>query len=107
MFFRLCSIVRVELDEVGVDCLLFVFKQKTAYDVHISDWGSDVCCADLITISRASARSQTSQNARPASVAVTVPPAVNRSPAYTLSTKRESIFSIRLPGKAAASMFIT
>src|SRR3546814_7471511 len=25
----------------------FVFKQKTAYDVRISDWSSDVCSSDL------------------------------------------------------------
>src|SRR3546814_10151560 len=27
-------------------CLLF-FKQKTAYEVRISDWSSDVCSSDL------------------------------------------------------------
>src|SRR3546814_2746530 len=27
-------------------CLLF-FKQKTAYEVRISDWNSDVCSSDL------------------------------------------------------------
>src|SRR3546814_9819211 len=26
----------------------FVFKQKTAYDVRISDWSSDVCASDLV-----------------------------------------------------------
>src|SRR3546814_6538056 len=26
---------------------LFVFKQKTAYDMRISDWSSDVCSSDL------------------------------------------------------------
>src|SRR3546814_825951 len=25
----------------------FVFKQKTAYELRISDWGSDVCSSDL------------------------------------------------------------
>src|SRR3546814_2557971 len=33
-------------------CLLvsffFFFKQKTAYDMRISDWSSDVCSSDLI-----------------------------------------------------------
>src|SRR3546814_8413416 len=32
-------------------CLLFVFfcfKQKTAYEMRISDWSSDVCSSDLI-----------------------------------------------------------
>src|SRR3546814_7101766 len=29
-------------------CLLFfVFKQKTAYELRISDWSSDVCSSDL------------------------------------------------------------
>src|SRR3546814_2711841 len=26
---------------------IFFFKQKTAYDVRISDWSSDVCSSDL------------------------------------------------------------
>src|SRR3546814_13515390 len=31
-------------------CLVFVFffKQKTAYEMRISDWSSDVCSSDLI-----------------------------------------------------------
>src|SRR3546814_14828817 len=30
------------------DCvLLFFFKQKTAYEMRISDWSSDVCSSDL------------------------------------------------------------
>src|SRR3546814_3555121 len=28
-------------------CLLFFFKQKTAYELRISDWSSDVCSSDL------------------------------------------------------------
>src|SRR3546814_8596566 len=28
-------------------CMFFVFKQKTAYDMRISDWSSDVCSSDL------------------------------------------------------------
>src|SRR3546814_14563221 len=27
--------------------LVCVFKQKTAYEMRISDWSSDVCCSDL------------------------------------------------------------
>src|SRR3546814_7328076 len=27
--------------------LLFCFKQKTAYEMRISDWSSDVCSSDL------------------------------------------------------------
>src|SRR3546814_6144258 len=28
-------------------CVVFVFKQKTAYEMRISDWSSDVCSSDL------------------------------------------------------------
>src|SRR3546814_4629172 len=28
--------------------LIFFFKQKTAYEMRISDWSSDVCSSDLI-----------------------------------------------------------
>src|SRR3546814_17674667 len=28
-------------------CSLFFFKQKTAYEMRISDWSSDVCSSDL------------------------------------------------------------
>src|SRR3546814_5764422 len=31
---------------------IFFFKQKTAYEMRISDWSSDVCSSDLITASR-------------------------------------------------------
>src|SRR3546814_4163978 len=30
-----------------VACCFFFFKQKTAYEVRISDWSSDVCSSDL------------------------------------------------------------
>src|SRR3546814_185960 len=32
--------------------MLFFFKQKTAYELRISDWSSDVCSSDLDEISR-------------------------------------------------------
>src|SRR3546814_3217177 len=32
-----------------VSCVLFFFfKQKTAYEMRISDWSSDVCSSDLL-----------------------------------------------------------
>src|SRR3546814_5242489 len=30
-------------------CYFFFFKQKTAYEMRISDWSSDVCSSDLIS----------------------------------------------------------
>src|SRR3546814_9342889 len=38
MIFLLC---------VRIGELLFFFKQKTAYEMRISDWSSDVCSSDL------------------------------------------------------------
>src|SRR3546814_4931441 len=32
---------------VSVYCVMFFFKQKTAYEMRISDWSSDVCSSDL------------------------------------------------------------
>src|SRR3546814_15444765 len=29
-------------------CFCFFFKQKTAYEMRISDWSSDVCSSDLV-----------------------------------------------------------
>src|SRR3546814_13080625 len=31
-------------------CVCFVFKQKTAYELRISDWSSDVCSSDLFVL---------------------------------------------------------
>src|SRR3546814_8440066 len=30
----------------------FFFKQKTAYEMRISDWSSDVCSSDLLVVGR-------------------------------------------------------
>src|SRR3546814_6404294 len=32
---------------IGLVYCIFFFKQKTAYEVRISDWSSDVCSSDL------------------------------------------------------------
>src|SRR3546814_9453443 len=36
--------------------VFFCFKQKTAYDMRISDWSSDVCSSDLLGDDRAGVR---------------------------------------------------
>src|SRR3546814_12557861 len=36
--------------------VFFFFKQKTAYEMRISDWSSDVCSSDLETIQAQSKR---------------------------------------------------
>src|SRR3546814_19127258 len=30
--------------------MIFFFKQKTAYEMRISDWSSDVCSSDLVQV---------------------------------------------------------
>src|SRR3546814_13786872 len=36
---------------------VFFFKQKTAYELRISDWSSDVCSSDLIAVASGEAHS--------------------------------------------------
>src|SRR3546814_3368811 len=36
------------LGAVSARLLFFFYKQKTAYDMRISDWSSDVCSSDLL-----------------------------------------------------------
>src|SRR3546814_2002723 len=42
-----------------MDCVFFFFKQKTAYEMRISDWSSDVCSSDLIRRCRTGTTSTT------------------------------------------------
>src|SRR3546814_4171063 len=43
-FMMICVVVLV----VGRWVFFFFFKQKTAYEMRISDWSSDVCSSDLL-----------------------------------------------------------
>src|SRR3546814_4952260 len=44
----LCSIVLLCVCILDLICVyFFFFKQKTAYEMRISDWSSDVCSSDL------------------------------------------------------------
>src|SRR3546814_1859322 len=36
--------------EMVCSLLIFFFKQKTAYEMRISDWSSDVCSSDLMEV---------------------------------------------------------
>src|SRR3546814_2691732 len=37
---------------IGYWYIFFFFKQKTAYEMRISDWSSDVCSSDLVQARR-------------------------------------------------------
>src|SRR3546814_9535217 len=44
----LCSLIsQIILIVTLILCFVFFFKQKTAYEMRISDWSSDVCSSDL------------------------------------------------------------
>src|SRR3546814_19855255 len=43
----MCLFIVVLLMSVVFVLLFFFFKQKTAYEMRISDWSSDVCSSDL------------------------------------------------------------
>src|SRR3546814_70740 len=45
---RWFSIVFVHLSLLYSVCVFFFFNQKTAYEMRISDWSSDVCSSDLL-----------------------------------------------------------
>src|SRR3546814_3646454 len=66
------------------DCIFFV-KQKTAYEMRISDWSSDVCSADLMP---GSWKAQLSQM-------ISAEAAVLTS-AMAPSTKRDRSFIVRV-----------
>src|SRR3546814_7845527 len=46
LFLRLCELYFIVCSCLVLVCFFF-FKQKTAYDMRISDWSSDVCSSDL------------------------------------------------------------
>src|SRR3546814_3432626 len=61
-----CILVDDMLSVLCVFCLMlffFFFKQKTAYEMRISDWSSDVCSSDL-SGSRALNKSSTGEDWR-------------------------------------------
>src|SRR3546814_20526531 len=65
--------------------IFFFFKQKTAYDLRISDWSSDVCSSDLkVFIGR-------------------LPPSSlrRRGPARTASPRPRLLGTPQLPGRTA------
>src|SRR3546814_9149346 len=54
-----------QISQFSCICLFFFFKQKTAYELRISDWSSDVCSSDLATMTNPRAHAQESKIATP------------------------------------------
>src|SRR3546814_6228888 len=67
-------------------CVFFFFKQKTAYEMRISDWSSDVCSSDLAVDSQSGS-----------DVVVKFPkPAVLAEPAMREAFVREALIGVRV-----------
>src|SRR3546814_2413857 len=71
--------------------VFFFFKQKTAYEMRIGDWSSDVCSSDLIATSQAglspAAATRASSRSKPAWHRSTISPCQR---AFTKATRRAS-----------------
>src|SRR3546814_7912223 len=83
-------------------CFIFLFKQKTAYDMRISDWSSDVCSSDL-TAAPAQVTDRHQCPAAPAggvSVAAR-PTTTDRTPAATPAAPNPACTN--LPARSAAA----
>src|SRR3546814_9668648 len=52
--------------------VFFFFKQKTAYDMRISDWSSDVCSSDLRPLDHAHVHVLENASQRPAIAAAKI-----------------------------------
>src|SRR3546814_3919866 len=88
-------------------CGVFFFKQKTAYELRISDWSSDVCSSDLptaplraVATSRSSAplQSDPSFRARGSSVVMGFALRTNNSAMRSLTRPRETTDVTELDG---------
>src|SRR3546814_6868348 len=47
VFFVLIVLLSIDVSHFLFVLFFFFFKQKTAYEMRISDWSSDVCSSDL------------------------------------------------------------
>src|SRR3546814_4735980 len=70
----------------------FFFKQKTAYEMRISDWSSDVCSSDLVFL----------MNARTTIISLTAIPISACAAILVLDAMGQSINTMTLGGLAIA-----
>src|SRR3546814_8651963 len=95
------GLVTVRLFSVVVrDCIFFCFKQKTAYEMRISDWSSDVCSSDLAARSASAASSRVCSHALSPSQGRSCATAISAgaSPSASIAADRKSVVS----GKSAS-----
>src|SRR3546814_7419317 len=61
-----------------LSCFFFFFKQKTAYEMRISDWSSDVCSSDLAVQDAFDGKLEISQKRRAGLAALRDLPAITK-----------------------------
>src|SRR3546814_4950127 len=65
LYIGLCLVLcDFDISMLVVCSVYFFFKQKTAYEMRISDWSSDVCSSDLAEPGRADGRGDRANPAR-------------------------------------------
>src|SRR3546814_18262125 len=97
-----------------VCCGVFFFKQKTAYEMRISDWSSDVCSSDLPTAIRpliessvlrcSSARSSTTVDATDRARQKTSPAPAVQPPRCTRPAPTRAATTIWTPAPGTAHL---
>src|SRR3546814_5296897 len=94
--------------------VFFFFKQKTAYELRISDWSSDVCSSDLAAVSGPAPRDPAEQHLRRrhrppggrSRAAVAVPQAAGGRARHQCAAVPARLRARREPEEAAASCYI-
>src|SRR3546814_2625459 len=108
------SVVRCRFYSCVIYCLFF-FKQKTAYEMRISDWSSDVCSSDLATgmgidYSRAAKlRTKLNALADAAALSAVTRPMMDKSSTYAkqIATNTFSAQAASLSGAEVSKLIIT
>src|SRR3546814_4712584 len=73
----------------GLSDVIFFFKQKTAYEMRISDWSSDVCSSDLSCATQRRLRSPPPPCPRPVGGATSQSWPLSRRAWYLASLRSE------------------
>src|SRR3546814_16778665 len=76
--------------------IVFFFKQKTAYEMRISDWSSDVCSSDLSS-SRRAMKNMNSAKPSPPTIAINATPGPPPKVASTIASTHHDTASSNAP----------
>src|SRR3546814_5179054 len=82
---------------------VFVFKQKTAYEMRISDWSSDVCSSDLCCKLDASTFVMLSPNGPATTMGSLISKEIQKTAAHRVDRKPSARSEERRVGKECVS----